>query len=197
MRQILYYSYSFRATGGGRRGQNRIKHTKRTQTKTSQMSPTWWGPMVTLSVLEATVNYLLTPWTQQSSWARCNLCFLCVCVTEVFAKQGREQKRDSLLLEWRHVSLQFSSWHSKGKFLFLPLSTLQWLALKPIPDVPFWLLVGKAIHPDIGVLPFQQVRPHGWCHTLNPVVRWGKGVPVPSRRSPLSWEHTILWSWWV
>lgn len=56
------------------------------------MSSTWWEPTVTLSVLGATVNYLLTPWTQQSSWAHCNLGFLSVCVTEVFAKQGREQK---------------------------------------------------------------------------------------------------------
>lgn len=39
MRQILY-SHSFRATGGRRKGENRIKHRKRTQTKTSQMSST-------------------------------------------------------------------------------------------------------------------------------------------------------------
>lgn len=137
------------------------------------MSSTWQGPMVTLFVPGATVNYLWTPWTQQCRWAHCNLGFLCVCVTEVFAKQGKEQERDSLLLEWRHVPSQFCKWHSEGKFLFLPLSILPWLPLEPIPDVTFLLVVRKPIHPDSSVLLFQQARTHGWCGKLNHWVWWG------------------------
>lgn len=122
MRQILYYSYSFRATGGRRKRENRIKHRKRTQTKTSQMSSTWQGPKVTLSVPGAAVNYLLTPWTRQSIRACCDLGFLCVSMTEVFCKSG--QREEEILFALEGMPLQFCMWHNNGKFLFLPPSLL-------------------------------------------------------------------------
>lgn len=54
------------------------------------MSATWQVPRVTLSLLGAIVNYLLTHWTEQSSWACCNLAFRCLCVCDwSFYKTGQ------------------------------------------------------------------------------------------------------------
>lgn len=131
IRQILYYSYSFRATGGGRKGENLTNTQKEHKQKVPECLLLWRGPMVTLSVLGATVNYLLTPWTWQLSMLQFGFS---VCVSEVFAKQSRE------LLEWRHIPLQFCSWHSKNKLLFLspPSRYCLWSPHKMYPFGCWW-----------------------------------------------------------
>lgn len=153
------------------------------------MSSTWQGPKVTLSVLGAAVNYLLTPWTQQRSWAHYNPGFLCVSRTEAYCKSG--QRKEEIFFALEGMPLQFCMWHSKGKFLFLPPSSMQWSSLKLIPDLSFSLLEGKAAHPDSSVLPFQQVRPRGWHQNQNPSLECGRVVPVFSE-SPLLAESRHL-----
>lgn len=118
-------------------------------------------------VLGPTVSFLLTPSPRQSirsMWAGCDLGFflsLCVCMWLKVLQSRAESRRETLLLKWRQMPLQFSTWHSKGKFLFLCPSSSD--ISEGYAGCILWLLPKGC-----SKVFFQQVIPHGW-----------DGCPIP------------------
>lgn len=93
-------------------------------------------------------------------WSRVSLCEYDWSFLQIRAESWRDT-----LCPWGHAfAILHVAQSQQVPFpASLPPSSMQWPSLKPILDLSFWLLEGKAAHLDSSVLPFQQVRPHGWC----------------------------------